>query len=122
MNIEEFREYCIVKPGVTEETPFGPDTLVFKVEGKMFALAGMVDFKSINLKCDPEKALEYREEYHAVRPGYHMNKKHWNTVDVNMDVNDDLLKDMINHSFDLVVKSLPAAKRKIIQQEIASRS
>ncbi|MEO0403793.1 MAG: MmcQ/YjbR family DNA-binding protein, partial [Bacteroidota bacterium] len=97
MNIEEFREYCIRKPATTEETPFGPDTLVFKVEGKMFALSGMDQFKSINLKCDPEKALEFRELYEAVSPGYHMNKKHWNTVEVNKDVSDELIKQMINH-------------------------
>ena len=80
MTLEAFRSECLKKKGVTEETPFGPDTLVYKVAGKMFALTGMPDFDSVNLKADPEAAVELREKYEAVLPGYHMNKKHWNTV------------------------------------------
>ena len=80
MNIEEYRSYCLAKKGVIEEFPFDNETLVFKVAGKMFALTNVSTFASINLKCDPEKAVELRDQYPAVLPGYHMNKKHWNTI------------------------------------------
>ena len=111
MNIEEFREFCIGMKGVTEELPFDENTLVFKVMGKMFALTGMDNFVSVNVKCDPEKAIELREEYNAVKPGYHMNKKHWNTIEVNSDMNDQELRDWIQHSYDLVVAKLPKKTR-----------
>src|SRR5690606_18236290 len=107
MNIEEFRDYCILKKGVTEETPFGPDTLVFKVMNKMFALSGIEDFKYINLKCDPDRAIDLREQYHAVQPGYHMNKKLWNSVYINDDVPDEMIYEMIDDSYNLIVASLP---------------
>ena len=107
MNIEEFREYCIKKPEVTEEFPFDETTLVFKVAGKMFALTDLEDEFSINLKCDPEKAIELREKYNCVFPGYHMSKKHWNTVLVDGSVSDDTLKEWIDISYDLVVRGLP---------------
>lgn len=107
MNIEEYRNYCLAKKEVTEGTPFGPDVLVFKVSGKMFALSGIENFATINLKCDPEKALQQRAEFNAVKPGYHMSKKHWNTITVNEDVPDQLLYEMIDESYELVVKSLP---------------
>lgn len=106
MNIEEYREYCLAKKGVTEETPFGPDVLVFKVMGKMFALCDIEKFESINLKCEPEFALDLREKYAAVNPGYHMNKQHWNTVVVNDDAPDDLIYSWIDDSYDLIVASL----------------
>ena len=106
MNVEEFREYCLLKKGVTEEFPFDQSTLVFKVMGKMFALAGIQNFESINLKCDPEKAISLREEHDFVRPGFHMNKKHWNTIDLDWNVADDLVKSWIDHSYDLVKTSL----------------
>ncbi len=106
MNIEEFRNYCIQKPGVTEESPFGPDTLVFKVMGKMFALTNMEEFKSVNLKCVPEKAIELREKYPAVQPGYHMNKKHWNTILMNDVVQDQLIFEWTDDSYQLVVDGL----------------
>ena len=106
MNIEEFRDYCIIKKGVTEETPFGPDTLVFKVMGKMFALCGLDEFNFINLKCDPDKAVDLRESYSAIQPGYHMNKKLWNSVYVNDDVPDKMVYELIDHSYDLIVESL----------------
>jgi predicted DNA-binding protein (MmcQ/YjbR family) len=106
MNIEEYCEYCLAKPGVTESFPFDEKTLVFKVMGKMFALADVDDFDSINLKCDPEKAIRLREEYEAVNPGYHMSKVHWNTVMVNDDAPDKKIYEWIDHSYDLVVKSL----------------
>lgn len=110
MNIEQFREYCISKKGVTEEFPFDFDTLVFKVMGKMFALAPLSRWEegseTINLKCDPERALELRGEYDSVNAGFHMSKKHWNTVTANQDVSDELLLELVDHSYELVVKGL----------------
>jgi len=106
MNIEELREFCIRKKGVAESFPFDETTLVFKVMGKIFALTDTEDDFSINLKCDPEKAIELRERYTAVQPGYHMNKKHWNTIYIDGSVNDDLLCEWISHSYELVVDSL----------------
>jgi len=111
MNIESFREFCLGFEGVTEELPFGPETLVFKVYGKVFALTGLDQFKSINLKCDPEMAVELRERYEEVKPGYHMNKKHWNTVQVDGSISDKLLKEWTKHSYDLVLKGVPKSKR-----------
>jgi predicted DNA-binding protein (MmcQ/YjbR family) len=107
MNIEAYRIYCLNKKGVTEEFPFDETTLVFKVMGKMFALTDLESEFSINLKCDPEKAIELREKYSAVKPGYHMSKKHWNTVTVDGSVTDDLIYDWIDDSYDLVIKKLP---------------
>lgn len=108
MNIEEFRDYCLLKPGTTEEMPFGPDTLVFKVMGKMYAVSGIDTFDFINLKCDPEYAIELREKFDgSIRPGYHMNKKQWNSVDTDGSVPDQLIRDLIDHSYDLIVAKLP---------------
>lgn len=106
MNIEDFRDYCLAKAGVTEETPFGPDTLVFKVGGKIFALTNIETFESFNLKCEPIRALQLREEYEAIKPGYHMNKKHWNTVLVNSEVPHSLFIQLIDHSYNLVYAGL----------------
>jgi len=114
MHIESFREYCLGKKGVTEEFPFDQDTLVFKVMGKMFALADVDRFESVNLKCDPELAVSLRERYPAVQPGYHMNKKHWNTVLADGSVPDKLLLEWIDHSYDLVVKGLTRAQRSML--------
>lgn len=116
MNIEEFREYCLQKPGVEESFPFGESTLVFKVLGKMFALTGLDGDFSMNLKCDPEKAIELRAKHPSVQPGYHMNKKHWNTVYVDGSVDDELLYSWVDHSYALVVGSLPKAKRETLTQ------
>jgi predicted DNA-binding protein (MmcQ/YjbR family) len=103
MNIEWFREYCLSKDHVTEELPFGPDTLVFKVKGKMFALTGLDDVPgSCNLKCEPDRAVNLREKYSSVLPGYHMNKKHWNTILWDGSVPDTLILELVNHSYDLV--------------------
>ncbi|MCO6482585.1 MAG: MmcQ/YjbR family DNA-binding protein [Flavobacteriales bacterium] len=107
MNIERFRQLCLEKPGATEETPFGPDTLVFKVGGKIFALAGLEPFGSVNLKCDPERALELRESHAGIIPGYHMNKMHWNTVLTDGSVKDALIMELLAHSYALVRASLP---------------
>ena len=107
MNIEEFRTYCLSKPGTSEATPFGPETLVLKVMDKMFALTGIDTFDYVNLKCDPEYAVQLREEFDgAIRPGYHMNKKHWNSVDMDGSVPDDKIIHLIDHSYDLVISSL----------------
>lgn len=107
MNIEDLREYCISKKGTTEAFPFDEDTLVFKVMGKMFCLTSLSEPDSINLKCDPEKAIELREQYPCVQPGYHMNKKMWNTVIIDGSVSKKLLKEWIDHSYDMVVAGLP---------------
>ncbi|MBG47582.1 MAG: MmcQ-like protein [Pseudozobellia sp.] len=108
MNIEAFREYCLSKKGVAEELPFGPDALVFKVMGKMFALSALERLPTqVNLKCDPERALQLREEFDgAIVPGYHMSKVHWNTIMIN-EVPPKLLVGLIDHSYDLVVSKLP---------------
>ena len=112
MNIESFREYCLKKPGTTEETPFGPEDIVFKVGGKMFAIAALMEVPArVNLKCDPDLALELRDRYEQVTPGYHMNKKHWNTVELSGGIPESEMRKMIDHSYDLVVQSLPKAKR-----------
>lgn len=118
MNIESFREFCMQLNGVAESQPFGPDTLVYKVGGKIFALAGLDDTEcSVNLKCDPERAIEFREEFpDDIMPGYHMNKKHWNTIYFERGLKDDFLKNMIHHSYDLVVSALPLKIKKELQQ------
>lgn len=111
MNIEALREYCISKPAVTESFPFDEKTIVFKVGGKMFALADIEDFSGANLKCDPERAMELRETYQGVRPGWHMNKLHWNTVEAYKDIDDALFYELIDHSYALVVNSLTKKAR-----------
>jgi predicted DNA-binding protein (MmcQ/YjbR family) len=114
MHIEQIREYCLSKKGATESFPFDENTLVFKVGNKIFLLVGLQNFDSFNVKCDPEKAIILREEYTEIIPGYHMNKKHWNTVFINGKLTIKQLEEMIDHSYDLVLKSLP----KQIQNEI----
>jgi predicted DNA-binding protein (MmcQ/YjbR family) len=114
MNIEEFRDYCLSKKATSEDTPFGPETLVFRVAGKIFALTGLdnPEFKA-NLKCDPDYALELREKYDFVMPGYHMNKKHWNTVTIEYAPN-TLAKTLIDHSYNMVLASLSKKEREIL--------
>ena len=118
MNIQQFYELCLSKKGVTEHFPFDEDTLVFKVGGKIFALSSLKQWEngtpSVNLKCNPEKAQELRAQYDDIQPGYHMSKIHWNTIAINRDVLDKLIKQLIDHSYELVFKSLP----KKIQIEI----
>lgn len=118
MNIQQLYEFCLNKKGVTEHFPFDEDTLVFKVGGKMFALASLSEWEkgnpSVNLKCDPERAEELRAEHDDIQPGYHMSKVHWNTVKVNRNLSDKFLKELIDHSYDLVFKSLT----KKIQREV----
>ncbi|MBS1584083.1 MAG: MmcQ/YjbR family DNA-binding protein [Bacteroidetes bacterium] len=105
MNIEELRTYALSKADVDESFPFGEDTLVFKLGGKMFLLASLSTVPlEFNVKCDPDKAVALREQYECVKPGYHMNKKHWNTVVVDGTLGDKLLKQMVDESYDLVRK------------------
>jgi predicted DNA-binding protein (MmcQ/YjbR family) len=112
MNIEEFRDYCLQKKGVREELPFDEFTLCFKVGGKIFALTDIESKPlSFNLKCDPDRAITLRERYDCVKPGYHMNKKHWNTIVADGSVSRIVLQDWIDHSYDLVVSSIPKAER-----------
>ncbi|HBX66801.1 MAG: MmcQ-like protein [Balneola sp.] len=111
MNIETFYNYCLSLPGTSEDFPFGEETLVFKVMGKMFALTNIETFESINLKCDPVKALELRATHEEVKPGYHMNKKHWNTVSMSGGLDDEFITELIKHSYDLVVANLPKKDR-----------
>ena len=112
MDLAQFCEYCLRKSRATESTPFGPDVLVFKVSGKMFALATLDEVPTrVNLKCDPDLALELRDRYDQVTPGYHMNKKHWNTVEIEGDIPGPELRKMIDHSYELVAASLPKAHR-----------
>ncbi len=119
MDIQHYFDYCLAKKAVTEHFPFDEDTLVFKVGGKMFALASLSEWEkgspAVNLKCDPDRAAELRAEYEGIQPGYHMSKIHWNTVAVNADVPDSMVRALIDHSYELVLKSLP----KKAQAEIA---
>lgn len=111
MNIEDFYNYCRSKKGAAEDFPFDKDTLVFKIGGKMFALTSLKKWEegdhSVNMKCNPEYALELRAAYEAVQAGYHMSKVHWNTVHFNKDLPDKMILELIDHSYDLVLKSLP---------------
>ncbi|PQJ80563.1 MmcQ/YjbR family DNA-binding protein [Polaribacter porphyrae] len=121
MNIEQLRDFCITKKGVTEHFPFDDVTLVFKVMNKMFALSGLDRWErgeeSINLKCDPEKSEELRGEYEGINPGFHMSKKHWNTITINTsDVSDDLVRELINHSYDLVVSGLTKKAQRELEE------
>ena len=114
MDLAEFREYCLSKSGTTEGTPFGPDVLVFKVMGKMFALAALDAVPAtVNLKCDSDLALDLRDRYEQVKPGYHMNKKHWNSVEIGGGIPDLELRRMIDHSYDLVIERLATPRPKI---------
>lgn len=109
MNIEEFRDYCLSKKGVTESLPFDEHTLVFKVMGKIFSICPLERLPpQVNLKCDPERAIELREEYDGVIiPGYHMNKTHWNTLEIENNIPNGILIELIDHSYDLIVEKLP---------------
>lgn len=113
MNIEALRLYCLSKKAATEDTPFGPDTLVFRVQGKIYGLMGLDVLEcGINLKCNPDFAIELREKHpdHII-PGYHMNKQHWNTVYTERGLDAKIIKELVDHSYDLIVQSLPKSKR-----------
>ncbi len=116
MNLEIIREYCLKKKGVTESLPFNEDSPVYKVMGKIFLIANLIPPVSINIKCDPEKAIELREKYDSVTPGYHMNKQHWNTVELNTSVPDKEILDWIDHSYNLIVGSLKRADKEKLQK------
>ena len=112
MTRDEVLDLCSLLPGAVEDYPFGDDVAVFKIGGKMFALVLLTgDPGSVNLKCDPAWALELRARHEAVRPGYHANKRHWNTVELDGTVDDVDLREMIEHSYELVVSSLPRGQR-----------
>ncbi|GAB2702997.1 MmcQ/YjbR family DNA-binding protein [Mucilaginibacter koreensis] len=118
MDMETLHNYCLGKPGTTDGFPFGEDTLVFKAGNKIYALADLANGDRVNLKCDPELAVELRERYEEVQPGYHMNKTHWNTVFLNGSLTQKQLFEMIDHSYQLIIASLP----KKIQAEIKALS
>ncbi len=111
MNIEELREYCLSLPEVTEDMPFDDETLVFKIGGKMFCFAALEGDLKMNLKCDPDEAIEIRETFPAVTPGFHMNKRYWNTVLIDGSISDSMLKVWILKSYKLVVAKLTKAER-----------
>jgi predicted DNA-binding protein (MmcQ/YjbR family) len=111
MDLDSYRTYCLKKKGVKETFPFGENTLVFKVMGKMFSATDIEEFSSINLKVDPELGAELREQYASVVPGYHMNKKHWITVMMDGSISDKLIKQWIDNSYLLTAKGLPKADR-----------
>ena len=115
MNIEDLRNYCLTKKGVTEHFPFDDKVLVFKVLNKKFVLANIENFDRFNAKCNPERAIELREMYQAIKPGYHMSKIHWNTVFVNRDLPQKLVLELIDHSYDLIVESLPKKLRQTLE-------
>ncbi len=117
MNIEEVRQICISRKGVTEGFAFDELTLVLKVGGKMFALLDLDNNPSINLKCDPERAVDLREHYDSILPGYHMNKQHWNTVILDGSLPDKLIAELIGHSYDLVYASLPKKAKEVVDHE-----
>jgi predicted DNA-binding protein (MmcQ/YjbR family) len=118
MNLETYYDYCLSKKGVTEHFPFDEDALVFKVGGKIYALSSLMHWEkeepAVNLKCDPERAQELRAQYEGIIPGFHSSKKHWNTISINQDVPDEFVKELIDHSYELVFKNLT----KKIKQEI----
>ena len=121
MDIESIRNHCLEKRGVTEELPFNEDSPVYKVMGKIFVIASLTPPYSINLKCDPERAIELRERYDAVSPGYHMNKTHWNTIDLESNLPPKLIKEWIDHSYELVVEGLPKKEKEKLATHDFSR-
>ncbi|NNE91642.1 MAG: MmcQ/YjbR family DNA-binding protein [Verrucomicrobiales bacterium] len=122
MDAEELRAYLLSRPATTGETPFGPEVLVYKVAGKMFATLGFeteadgLETPRTNLKCDPNRAVELRSEHDAILPGYHMNKKHWNTLVIDGSLPPELVRDLIDHSWELVVAGLPKKTREELTQ------
>jgi predicted DNA-binding protein (MmcQ/YjbR family) len=115
MNAEELREYCLSLKGVTEDFPFDEETLVFKVADKMFCLINLDGQLSVNLKNEPDKNIELREQYNSIKPGYHMSKIHWNTVEIDGSLPDDLVKTLIDESYDLVVMKLKRHEQQLLK-------
>jgi predicted DNA-binding protein (MmcQ/YjbR family) len=120
MDVLEYRDFCLSMPEATECTPFDEDTLVFKVAGKMFSYAGMADFNGFNVKCDPALAVELRERYPEVLPGYHTSTLHWNTVRVDGDLPGEFLREQIRNSYDLVVAKLPRAAKEELNRRVGA--
>ena len=119
MDFEAFRDRCLTLPGVTEGFPFGPDVLVFKVAGKMFALLALEAIPpTANLKCDPERAIELRDAYDGITPGYHMNKQLWNTLTLDRSLDRELVWELVQHSYDLIVASLTKKARAALEAEL----
>lgn len=114
MTLSYLRDYCLKKPGTSEDTPFDANTLCFRVGGKIFAITDLEDFAFVNLKCDPERSIDLREQFSGITPGYHMNKKWWNSVAVLGEVPDSLILELVDHSYSLILHSLP----KKVQAEI----
>ena len=115
MDMEQLREYCLQKPGATEGFPFGDQTIVFRVGEKIFLLAGLEQGDRFNAKADPDLAVEWREQYEEITPGFHMNKKHWNTIRIDGSLKNSLIREIIDHSYEIVFKRLPARVRSSIQ-------
>lgn len=116
MKLESFRKYCISKTGVTEEMPFDEETLVYKVVGKMFALANSIGDLNITLKCDPDKAIELRASYPSVQPGYHMNKVHWNTIYIDGSIEDSYIYEWTDHSYMLIIEKLSRKEKEELSE------
>jgi predicted DNA-binding protein (MmcQ/YjbR family) len=115
MDVEQFQAYCLSKPATSEDFPFGEENMCLRVGGKIFAICDLVNLPfSVNLKCDPDRAVELREQYEEVQPGYHMNKKHWNTINFEGSVPPTLLRELIDHSYDLVARSLKKSDRQAL--------
>jgi len=121
VEIDEIREFCLALPEVTEGFPFGEDVLVFKVVGKMFFACNLAKYPcGVNLKCEPSKALDLRDDYDGIVPGWHMNKKHWNTVLLDGSVPSDLIEELLMHSYERVVSGLKKADRQRVQEQLKS--
>lgn len=115
MNLEIIRNYCLSKNGTSEDSPFDNDTIVFRICGKIYCLISMEKPDTVNLKCDPEKAVELREEHPEIIPGFHMNKKHWNTVSITGTLHDNFILGLIDHSYDMVFQNLPKKSKELLQ-------
>lgn len=116
MNIEDLRNYCLSKKATTEELPFDEQILCFKVLDKVFALTDIENFQFVNMKCDPEKAVELREQYDEIRPAYHMNKKHWNSVYMDASLSDQFVKELVDHSYEMVVHKMTKKQQKELSE------
>ena len=122
MDLPDVIAHCLSLPGAEETTPFGPEALVYKIMGKMFAVTVPEDFPPrINLKCDPERAIDLRDEHKAIKPGWHMNKRHWNTVVLDGSLPPKLVRELVEHSYQLVVDALPKKAREGLKRKPAKR-
>jgi len=122
MDLPDVIAHCLSLPGAEETTPFGPEALVYKVSGKMFAVTVPEDYPArINLKCDPERAIELRDEHKSVKPGWHMNKRHWNTVVLDGSLPPQFVRELVEHSYQLVVDALPKKAKEGLKRKPAKR-